>query len=701
VLLGLPIGIRDGDVLAGDFGPEWGEVAGPAASTSPPPVAATPGPPSPRDLLRDRFHIFGGYTPAHTTLDYGRLVTEGLEAIIRRAREQPPRRPDAHRAMRESMAVALAAVCEWAERYGALAEQQAARSPEADRQRLERVARACRRVPRLPARDFHEALQAVWLLHAAVGISELCQSSLSLGCLDQYLLPFHQACGEPALARASLRDLFGKLNRYGDAACALNLGGAGPDGQDLFNPLSALIVEIVSELRQPAPLLAARVHAQTPQAVLDALCTPVLAALGQPTFYGEESGLETLRRRGVPAESLRRWCANSCMGLYMPGEEISDMWGGVVNLLVPLELALNGGRPLRQELPIALAAQPVLRPARAERGISAGRGRVAEDPGSRGGPDLPASEPPPPASLAELEAVLLDYTRAFVDLVVEHNRESTTWYARERPNPFLSAVTADCLERGLDRAGGGARYHTVVIEGFGLVNAADALTAIDRVVFRSGRYTLAQVTAAVATDFAGAEDLRQALLAAPKFGRADEAADAMVRWLADAFAEAVTSHDRDGLTYLPSFHTLNAHIGVGAKTAASADGRHAGQPLAKNLGPMLGAAPHDHTAVLLSCAAVDQARFSGGQAVDLSLDGAILGTTAGRAAFQALLRTYFRRGGIQVQINGVTPELLRAAMADPERHRDVTVRIAGYSARFVTLPRSVQEEMVQRFERGL
>ena len=210
-----------------------------------------------------------------------------------------------------------------------------------------------------------------------------------------------------------------------------------------------------------------------------------------------------------------------------------------------------------------------------------------------------------------------------------------------------------------------------------------------------------ELVAALARDFSGAEDLRQALLAAPKFGRAHRQADGMVRWLADAFATAVTAHRRDGLSYLPSFHTLNAHLGAGAKTAASADGRHAGEPLAKNLGPMLRGTPFDATEVLLSCAAVEQRRFGGGQAVDLSLDGAVLGTPRGRAAFQALLRTYFGRGGLQVQVNGVTPAILRAAMADPEHHRQVTVRIAGYSARFVTLARAVQEEMVQRLERGL
>lgn len=668
VLAGLPIGIRTDDVLAGDFGPAWGEVPEPSAPAQQGASAPRAGAPSTRDLLRDRFHIFGGYTTAHTTLDYGRIVREGLGRVSDRAREHAPALPAARRAMVESMAVALDAVCSWAERYADLAATLAGNAADGkDRRRLLRVARACRQVPRHPARDLHEALQCVWLVHAAVGLSELSQASLSLGCLDRYLLPLFEAAADPDLARVSLQDFFRKLNRYGDAACALNLGGVGEDGTDRFNPLSALIADTVAALQLPAPLLAARIHAGTPPAVFDRLTRPELAALGQPTFYGEEPCVAALLARGIPAERVHTWCANSCMGLYLPGEEICDMWGGVVNLLIPLELALNQGRPLRGELPVALTTPP----------------------------------PATPESLPALQHALLAYAAEFIDLVVGDNRESTEWYARERPNPYLSALTADCLERGLDRAGGGARYHGVTIEGFGLVNAADALTAIDAVVFRARRCTVPELVAALARDFSGAEDLRQALLAAPKFGRAHRQADGMVRWLADAFATAVTAHRRDGLSYLPSFHTLNAHLGAGAKTAASADGRHAGEPLAKNLGPMLRGTPFDATEVLLSCAAVEQRRFGGGQAVDLSLDGAVLGTPRGRAAFQALLRTYFGRGGLQVQVNGVTPAILRAAMADPEHHRQVTVRIAGYSARFVTLARAVQEEMVQRLERGL
>jgi len=137
------------------------------------------------------------------------------------------------------------------------------------------------------------------------------------------------------------------------------------------------------------------------------------------------------------------------------------------------------------------------------------------------------------------------------------------------------------------------------------------------------------------------------------------------------------------------------------RTGASADGRLAGEPLGKNAGPMPGRAKEGLTGILLSASSIDQRALSGGQALDISVDRAMLGNSADRGKFAALLRTYFDRGGLQVQVNGVSAEQLRAAIADPSAHGELTVRIAGYSARFVTLPPQIQEEMVTRFEVGL
>jgi len=654
VLAGIPIGIPAGDLLAGDFGPAFGNVA---LSESPPAPGLPPGPDGPLWQALGSWHIRAGYTPAHTTVDYPLVLRKGLAAIAAEARarnasEAAPER----RIQREAMALALEAVIAWAERLADLAE----------RQGLPEIAARCRRVPREPARTFAEAMQAVWLIHAAVGLSELSQSSLSLGRLDQYAHP-HFLKNGPEQARPFLDALFAKLNRYGDAACALNLGGADAAGHDLLNDLSRLIVDVTEERRAPAPILAARIHDGLAAADLDRLTEPALLRLSQPTFYGEQPCRETLRRRGVPKADLPDWCANSCMGLMMPGAEIADMWAGVVTWLLPLELALNGGQPFVGELPLALVTS------------------LRRDY----------------ATFPELVDQVLAYVDDFVVLCIDRNRRQTARVAEEFPNPYLSALTADCIARGMDRAGGGARYHAGTIEAFGLVNVADALHTIRTLHFERGEFALAELTAAVRADFDGHAELVVEIRRLPKVGDGDPTVDALARELADRFAASVRRHSPDRPQYLPSFHTLNAHIPAGTRYGASLDGRRAGSPLAKNVGPTLLDRPRAHTSVAQSAARLPQRDFAAGQALDLSVDAGSLHALPARRAFQSLLRTYFSQGGLQIQVNGVTAADLRAAIAAPEAHADLLVRMGGYSARFVTLSPAIQQEMVDRFEVGL
>ncbi|MDX9980715.1 MAG: pyruvate formate lyase family protein [Lentisphaeria bacterium] len=654
VLAGIPIGILDGDLLAGDFGPACGEVE--AVS-----LPSAPGlPPAPDGSLwqaLDRWHLRAGYTLAHTTVDYPLVLQQGLAAIAAGARARNEDDPVPERcSQREAMALALEAVVAWAERFADLAEKLG----------LAELAARCRRVPREPARDMAEAMQALWFVHAAVGLSELSQASLSLGRLDQYAYPYFAAAG-PECSRRLLDALFAKLNRYGDAACAVNLGGADAQGRDCFNDLSRLIVDVVAERRAPAPILAARIHDGIAAADFDRLTEPALLRLSQPTFYGEEPCREALRRRGVPESELSDWGANSCMGLMLPGAEIADMWAGVVPLPLALELALNGGPPLAGELPLTLATPP-----RREYG-----------------------------SLAELFGQVLAYADELVALCIGRNREHTARVAAEFPNPFLSALTADCIPRGQDRAGGGARYHTGTIEAFGLVNVADALHAIRVLHFERGAYSLTELVAAAQADFDGHAALLATIRALAKFGDGDAAVDELAGELARGFAASVRRHSPERPQYLPSFHTLNAHIPAGSRYGASLDGRRAGAPLAKNAGPTLLGRAHAHTRTVQSAARLPQADFAAGQALDLSLDAESLRSIAPRRAFQALLRAYFAAGGLQIQVNGLTAADLRAAIARPEAHADLLVRLGGYSTRFVSLSPAVQREMAERFEAGL
>ena len=671
----VPIGIEPGSVLAGDFGLCFAtaeQMARLERSAGSRPAPPPPGKPTATQLLNERFQCRAGYTAAHTCADYERVINEGIEGIQGQVREALAGADPEQAGHLRAMETALSAVTAWAHRYARLARARAAAEPcSAGTDPLNDIARRCERVPGGPARDFAEAVQSVWLMHAAIGLSELSGSSLSLGRLDQYLYPLFQSDLQRGVPEQVLRDylldLWRKLNRFGDPACAVNLGGVDQRGADLFNPLSEMIVQVSRELRLPSPILAARVHKGMPREAFDLLVDADLFTMGQPTFYGEAACRQAMVRRGIPPEQAHRFALNSCMGIVMPGEEISDMWGAVVNLLLPLELTLNAGEPFGPPLPIRLQTAP----------------RDSYE------------------SFDELYEQFEAYADELVGFMIGRNQEATGWMAENRPNPFLSALTRDCIARGRDRAGGGPRYHCVIVEGFGWCNAADALTAVEHLVYRARRYTIPELVAAAKNDFAGEGDILADLLHCPKYGNADEVADTMACRVSDSFARAVSRHSQGGIHYLPSYHTLNAHVGAGKALGASLDGRRTGEALGKNIGPMLGRATGGPTSLLLSASTIDQAAMSGGQALDISVAPSTLRGEDARRKFQDLLLTYFGRGGLQVQVNGLTPDQLRRAIDDPQSHQELTVKIAGYSERFVRLSRELQHEMVARIEQGL
>ena len=668
----LPVMIPDGRCCAGDIGADAAGVAeweGRWAATRPTGGAATPPTVSPFEALRPDFGCWpsaGG--DAHTTIDYPRIVSEGFAGLLAEIEAERCGASADKAAYLDGMAIALNAVVGWAQRFAELAEALEANESSAERREmLRRVASHCRHVPMHPARTFAEGLQSVRLAHVAVGISERSFASLSLGRLDRYLFDLYQADGErgvtEAQLEAALADFFGALNGVADPACTVGLGGLDGAGREAFNPLSAMILRVYKRNRLPAPLLAACVHEHTPKAVFDQYLDPELFVCGQPSFYGEESCRAALRARGVTEDELAAWTPNSCMGLMVGGCEWSNMWGSVLNATLPLELALNGGRPLRDELPFELTT------------------RV-------------------PVHYASFDA-LFDTVCAVQDELVALLIGETERRTRERgattPNPYVSAVLGDCIGRGRDRLLGGCRYTTVIVEGIGLVNAADALVAIRSLVFDEHRYTLADLVAATRDDFESHDECLRDLLGEPRYGNGDRRADEMARALAARFADSVSRHSNATYTYAPSFHTLTVHLGVGASTAATLDGRRKGEPLAKNIGTSPGRATEGYTGLIRSAAAIGQARFCGGQVLDLSFDAGLLGHEADRRKVQALFQTYFALGGLEIQVNAVSPDVLERAMADPAGHRDVLVRKAGYTARFVDLGAGEQCDLIARF----
>lgn len=620
------------------------------------------------------FICYFDYTAAHTTLDYQKAIESGIDGILKEVSVEKDQAEGERKIYLDAVEIALHTILNWVEKLSNMALELAKDSKHSDfRQNLLQMGNMLKRVPKYPAESFHEAVQSVWLLHLLVGISEYSGASLSLGRADQYLYPYYLKDLKTGVDKEdiekTIEDLWKKLNcpEYSDPACALNLGGVDLEGKDLFNPLSEMFVAASRHMKLPSPILAARIHKNMEQRVFDLLVDPELSVMGQPTYYGEFACRRALKERGIPETELWRFSVNSCMGLIMPGEEISDMWGGVVNLLLPLELSMNVGKPFLHKIPMAFATVPQTEYTSFEKFFKQYR----------------------------------SYLKEIVDFVVKGNRKCTESIAKNLPNPFLSAFITDCIKKGMDRAAGGARYHSVIIEGAGFANVSDALTAIKKLVFDERKYILQEMLRASQNNFNGYEDIYGEILKCPKYGNGNMEADSIASAVTAVFAEIVSVYTHDNLYYLPSYHSLDANVGWGQKIGASLDGRHAGEPLNKNAGAGMGKNKEGHTALFLSASSIGQSQLSGGQPVDIYIDKSMLSELEGKRKFQALLQTYFELGGLQIQVNAVSIENLKQALENPADHQDILVRIGGYSARFVNLDRRTQEEMMHRFERDM
>ena len=272
-------------------------------------------------------------------------------------------------------------------------------------------------------------------------------------------------------------------------------------------------------------------------------------------------------------------------------------------------------------------------------------------------------------------------------------------YANFMPAPFLSLLIDDCITRGKDYHDGGARYNTSYIQGVGIGTVTDAMTAINHHVYQEKKLSLAKMIEILQVDFSGSESLRQRLInRTPRYGNDDDTADQVMVRIFDAYFNAVDGrkNTKNG-TYHINMLPTTVHIYFGSVTGATPDGRHAFTPLSEGISPVQGADRCGPTAVLRSAAKMDHAR-TGGTLLNQKLNPELLKDEAGLMSLVQLVRTYFKLDGHHIQFNVVDADTLQAAKLHPEQHRDLIVRVAGYSDYFCDLGEALQDEIISRTE---
>ena len=287
----------------------------------------------------------------------------------------------------------------------------------------------------------------------------------------------------------------------------------------------------------------------------------------------------------------------------------------------------------------------------------------------------------------------------FIDVKIAGSHIIERMYATLMPAPFLSIITDDCIRNGRDYNAGGARYNTRYIMPVGPGTTADSLSAIKYHVFDNGHVTMPALVKAVRDDFIGHESLRQLLLnKTPKYGNDDEYADAFVTQLCDDLFTMIDGRrGPTGSTYHVNYLSTTCHVYFGSVCGATPDGRHAWVPVSDGISPAHGADHRGPTAVIKSAARMDHAR-SGGTLLNQKFTPALLEGQDGIDQLAHLVRAYFKLDGHHIQFNVVTADTLRAAQAEPEKHRDLIVRVAGYSDYFCDLTKGLQDEIIERTE---
>ena len=490
----------------------------------------------------------------------------------------------------------------------------------------------------------------------------------SLGNPDGLLFPFYEKdlangilTGEDA---ANLVDRY--LYKWSSMRILANipfyLAGSDREGNDKTNPLTYLILREYEKLGLYDPKIHIRVTHDTPRRLTDTVLRLIRAGKNSFVFMNDRAVEKALVSLGETPEDARDYVIIGCYEPASAGREVPCTCNGKINLAKVLEITLTGG--------YSLLSGKFLFPA----------ATFDED------------------SFESLTEAYLDTLSRVAEKAAFQIAAYERSYPSLNPAPLLSATYEDCLQKGIDVYSGGAKYNNSSISAFGLADAVDALCQIRRLVYEEKTLTLPALLALLKNDWRGAEVFRLQIRKDPaKYGNALAETDALSRKIVGTLASSVNGrpNGRGGVFRLGGF-SIDWRFAFGKKTGASADGRKAGEPLAKNLCAATGQDRAGVTSLILSATAFDHSLIPDGTVLDLSLHDSVFSGGEGFPDVWRLVSTYFDRGGMAIQINVLDEATLRRAKAEPAKYRNLQIRVCGWNARFVDLPEAEQDDFIAR-----
>ncbi len=637
------------------------------------------------DQLHPKFFLInetGGI--GHLVPDYEMVINNGLEAVIVQAKMKMRNltAEDERYHFYQAVQIICVAVIKMAHKYADEATKLAEAEDDTKRKaELLQIAENLKQVPAQGASNLQEALQSIWMLHSAVTLEGL-DNGISFGRMDQYLYPFYKKDIETgALTKQQAKELLGCFTiksaeiipvfsnsitaSHGGflSGQALTIGGTDKNGKDVTNDLSYIFLDLMDEVRMRQPNYHARVHSGSPAVYINKIMQNLAKGVNSPAIYNDELIVRSLERCGFSHDDAMEYSTLGCVELCAAGKTFGSTDAALVNVPLCLEMALNRGKLF----------------------------------GSSSLSGFPTNAPEHFESITDLQQAFKTQLNYQIDRLQKMLAPIEIGNREYHPTPLTSAMTQGCIEKGKDVTTGGAVYNFSGVQGVGITDTGDSLFAINELVFMQKKYSMAEVIAALKNNFKGEEKMRLEFLNVPKFGNDNKEADRYSKWVVDSFYDTFEDrYNTRGGRFVAGFYSTTTHYSFGLHTGAMASGRLKGTPFTSGIAPANGADRKGPTALFNSVASIDFERAHNGVNVNAKFDTATLKGEHGKDMLRALLLTYFKKGGMQVQLNVLDTEMLKHAKEHPEEYPWLIVRVSGYSAYFNDLSPAMKDEIIQR-----
>ncbi len=636
------------------------------------------------DQLKGRYYLInesGGI--AHLAPDYEKLVRIGTDGIIAEAGTYKEKfKPGSDQwNFLEAVKIIAEALARFGERYAdtALAVSETETDP-TRRDELREIAHVCRTVPRKGAATFRQALQSVFFAQIAINLESL-DNANSPGRMDYYLYPFYQEdIKKGILTPQSAKELvaafcikmseiipvFSKniTNFHGGMfnGQVVTVGGTDHKGNDSSNELTHIFLDVMDQLRMRQPNFHARVHPEAPDRYIKKVFDILTNGSNSPALYNDPVIVEAMVKNGYTLEDARNYTAVGCVEPVSQGKSFASTDAALFNIPIVLELALN-------------------------------RGKRFGSPFRRGRKTKPVSQMTSIEDVKHAFEIQLEHS---IRQMLDDLQAIELANANHHPTPFTSMLLEGCLEKGVCSTAGGAAYNFSGIQGVGPVDTGDALYAIEQAVFKEKRTTLPGLVTMLKKNLAH-DPRRRYLLDLPKFGNDNEAVDKYTLYIVDTFARLIGAFTNTrGGKYTTGLYSVTTHQYYGDITGALPNGRRKGESFNNGIAPSNGMDKNGPTAVLNSLNRIDFTRFANGINFNLTFAAPFIKGTTGKRAMESLLKTYFRRGGMQVQLNVLDPSVLIEARDNPDAFPHLLIRVSGYSAYFNDLTPKMKDELIRR-----